>query len=131
MRVLKNLLGDGSKIHAGEIQVSDLLNLMESVIVEEGSNDDGDYIRFGSGRQICWKEYDLTGYNLSNPKDVIFPKEFVAPPTVSHYIYRRVFDTPGVMTSRIGQPAPFSFKHAHQLQAVTAVSGGYIAVGRW
>lgn len=59
MRVLKNLLGDGSKIHAGEIQVSKLLNLMDSVIVEEGSNDDGSYIRFGNGWQVCWKRASI------------------------------------------------------------------------
>lgn len=53
MRVLKNLLGDGSKIHAGEIQVSDLLNLMNSVIVEEGSNDDGQWIKLGNGAIIA------------------------------------------------------------------------------
>lgn len=57
MRVLKNLLGDGSKIHVGEIQVSDLLNLMDSVIIEEGSNDDGNYIRFGNGLILCWARY--------------------------------------------------------------------------
>ena len=126
-----------NEIFKGMDNASELINenFLNGSIVEHNLDEEnpvaGHYVRFGNRMQVCWKEYDLTGYNLDNPKEVFFPKEFALPPVVSHYIFRRVFDVPGNMTSRIGQPAPFSFKHAHQLQAITAVAGGYIAIGIW
>lgn len=111
--------------------ISKLREELDSLEHESGSNDDGGYIRFGNGWQVCWADYDLRGHNLSNPKNVNFPKPFIATPTVLHDIYRNAFDTPGIMTSRINPPTTNSIRHAHQLTDEAAVSGGYLAVGQY
>lgn len=46
-------MGDGSKIHAGEIAVAKGLLLDKSVIVDFGSNSNGSWIKFGEGTLIC------------------------------------------------------------------------------
>lgn len=79
MRVLKNLLGDGSKIHVDEVVMKQfgLMKLLsEAVIVEEGTNVNGDYIRFGNGWQICLCSVESTkthAIDISGP----FPASFV------------------------------------------------------
>lgn len=63
MKILKNLFGDNTKIHADEIIVgTSLLNrlLGASVIVESGTNANGSYVKYGDGTMICYarKIYD-------------------------------------------------------------------------
>lgn len=94
LRVFKNLFGDGSKIHADEIAVAPGLLLGGAVIVESGSNENGEYVRFGDGTQICWQRFyagtrtyvgEGTYANpyRSNTINWTFPKPFMSPPTLS------------------------------------------------
>lgn len=48
-------------------------------LIEQGSNSNGDYVRFADGTQICW-----TGFNMSsnNPSTWTFPAVFSATPSV-------------------------------------------------
>ena len=72
----------------------DVHGLANKVIVESGSNEDGEYIRFGDGTQICWQTFyagtrtyagDGTYANpyRSNTVNWTFPKPFISPPTLS------------------------------------------------
>lgn len=71
MRVLKNLLGDGSKIHS------------DSVFFEIGSNDDGAWMRF-AGIQLSWVA-GLPTSRVSSSRltsNWLYPKEYVSVPFV-------------------------------------------------
>lgn len=74
MRVLKNLFGDGSKIHADEIVVgTSLLSrlLGTSVIVESGSNENGTYVKFGNG--VCIAQHRIVVGSVSIPGNTYTP----------------------------------------------------------
>lgn len=53
MKVFKNLFGRGDKIHVDEIAVAPGLLLGGAVIVDEGSNANGEWTRWGNGWQMC------------------------------------------------------------------------------
>ena len=82
MKVLSNLMGNGSKIKYTEVAIqkdNNNMNIKEYVdgVVESGSNTNGNYIKFSNGIMICTKQitgsvtatiwagntyyYDLTG----------------------------------------------------------------------
>ena len=80
--------------HKAESASDDVHGLANKVIVESGSNEDGEYIRFGDGTQICWQTFyagtrtyagDGTYANpyRSNTVNWTFPKPFISPPTLS------------------------------------------------
>lgn len=57
MKVFKNLFGNGSKIHVDEIALKHGNTpklLSDAVIVDGGSNTNGEWVKFGTGLQICW-----------------------------------------------------------------------------
>ena len=68
MRVFKNLFGNGDKIHVNEIVYKDDSGtpklLSNGIIVESGSNENGEYIRFADGTQICWKVENIDSGSL-------------------------------------------------------------------
>lgn len=83
MKVHKNFLGTGGqdKIHVDEIAVAPGLLLGGAVIVESGSNADGEYVRFGDGLQICWRRYGTSvPAKTTVTYDWIFPKTFISAP---------------------------------------------------
>lgn len=86
MRVHKNFLGTSGqdKIHVDEIAVTPDLLLGGAVIVESGSNANGEYRRFGDGTQICWGIANISGEGWSGSGDkrwsalhtITLPKSF-------------------------------------------------------
>ena len=85
MKIWKNLFGRGDKIHADEIAVAPGLLLGGAVIVESGSNENGEYVRFGDGTQVCWHRVPVTelcevsagALYRTNSMTWTFPKPFV------------------------------------------------------
>lgn len=84
MKVFKNLFGKGDKIHVDEIAVTPDLLLGSAVIVESGSNEYGEYIRFGNGWQVCISIEYIVDINqvkgsiyCSNYPSISFPKTFI------------------------------------------------------
>lgn len=75
MKILKNLLGDQSKIDVDEILVRPNLLLGKSVIVETGSNSDGHYVKYGDGLQVCWGKFNHN-FDETRDKFPIFSKAF-------------------------------------------------------
>ena len=57
MKVFKNLFGNGSKIHAGEIVGKDAAGQVVGLdmgVAEVGQNANGSYVRWNNGLQMCW-----------------------------------------------------------------------------
>ncbi len=73
--------------HAAETAEDDVHGLAGKVIVESGSNENGYYVRWDDGTQICTREVtpDRTIKNTEQPFD--FAKSFIASPaaSASHY----------------------------------------------
>lgn len=95
MKIFKNLFGDNnSKIHVDEVAIKqgDKPTLLSAaVIVESGSNSNGDYLKFGDGTLICW-HVDTDLKTASDEKGGIyrtdsltwtFPVKFISPPNVT------------------------------------------------
>lgn len=66
MKVLSNLMGNGSKIKYTEVAVQrdgTNLNIKEYVdgVVESGSNANGSYVKYADGTMICTKTISGTG----------------------------------------------------------------------
>lgn len=59
MKVLKNLFGNNTKISAEDIVIKDSNNkariLDKSVIVDSGSNENGNWVKWADGTMICHK----------------------------------------------------------------------------
>ena len=60
MKVLSNLMGNGSKIKYTEVAIqrdNNNMNIKEYVdgVVESGSNENGNYIKYADGTMICYK----------------------------------------------------------------------------
>lgn len=83
-KIFKNLFGNGSKIHASEIAVAPGLLLPEAVIVESGNNENGEYVRWGNGLQMCWGSGTLSySTNFILNFRWTFPKPFISPPNAT------------------------------------------------
>lgn len=95
MKVLKNLFGNNTKISAEDIVIKDSNNkariLDKSVIVDSGSNENGNWVKWADGTMIVSQEYfdtkntyvtmgSLKRVGLKAPPD--FPQEFKEPPIV-------------------------------------------------
>lgn len=95
MKVLKNLFGNNTKISAEDIVIKDSNNkariLDKSVIVDSGSNENGNWVKWADGTMVVLQEYfdtktiyvtmgSLKRVGLKAPPD--FPQEFKEPPIV-------------------------------------------------
>lgn len=142
MKVHKNFLGTGGqdKIHVDEIAVAPGLLLGGAVIVESGSNSNGEYVRFGDGLQVCWISPIVLTYTGAHmlEKTWTFPKSFSKSPFCKPNAIdwapnqgSRGLDiiayAPSVSSARIVAHAiasgPFSSGDTWTVQAV--------AIGRW
>lgn len=143
-RVHKDLFGTGGqdKIHVDEIAVAPGLLLGGAVIVESGSNANGEYVRFGDGTQICWNVDLALTYAATHYLQVYwtFPKAFInspvcipaarkyAPVTNARGIDIICYEAPTTTRARIvahtsAAVAPFTGNDTWDVQAV--------AIGRW
>ena len=95
MKVLKNLFGNNTKISAEDIVIKDSNNkariLDKSVIVDSGSNENGNWVKWADGTMVVLQEYfdtktiyvtmgSLKRVGLKAPPD--FPQEFKEPQIV-------------------------------------------------
>lgn len=80
MKVFRNLFGDNSKIHVDEIAYKDLEGIARllgwGVIVEEGSNSDGKYVKWGNGWQVCTANV-VVDFSNNDIQSFPYPSEFI------------------------------------------------------
>lgn len=69
MKVLKNLFGNNTKISAEDIVIKDSNNkariLDKSVIVDSGSNENGNWVKWADGTMICTKKVGFVGLQFT------------------------------------------------------------------
>lgn len=94
MKVFKNLFGNGSKIHAGEIVGKDAAGQVVGLdmgVAEVGQNANGSYVRWNNGLQVCWANlgtlvfdnFESYGDMWRTPLDALefpYPKSFFERP---------------------------------------------------
>ena len=77
----------------GDADVQGNLTINGSQIIESGSNDNGDWIKYADGTMICTQKISLSGLSLNqkwgvlyyNVKDIPnYPQSFISPPTISY-----------------------------------------------
>lgn len=97
MKVLKNLFGNNTKISAEDIVIKDLNNkgklLNNCVIIDNGVNENGTYVKWGNGIMMCTKKISFTtkfnvawGVFYETPSTIpigFFAKPFVDIPILS------------------------------------------------
>lgn len=89
MKVHRNLCGNNGKIHANEIAVKPEMLLGSAIIVGSGSDNNGNWIRWGNGWQECTFR---TAQNSLTEITWEFPKPFSVAPDVQISPYRRAGD---------------------------------------
>lgn len=144
MKIWKNLFGRGDKIHADEIAVAPGLLLGGAVIVESGSNANGEYRRWGDGTQICWGETSFDTAMTSPPssalgntgnRNITMPIEFAEPPISKVFISGKT-ERANVFTMGANSPNTvdtirFRFASLLPESATMTYYVHYIAIGRW
>lgn len=141
MKVFKNLFGRGDKIHVDEIAVAPGLLLGGAVIVESGSNENGEYVRFGDGTQMCWHHVGnwpgsmpatATGSLYRSSADLVwtYPKPFVDEPYAdgSSSGYSWVNDAGGANRDNTES---YSFRVYRSAAATVNPHIRLWAIGRW
>jgi hypothetical protein len=117
-------------------------DVLSGLIVESGSNANGDYVRWGTGLQVCWATHDIPGYEstLSEQgltfyrylKIWIYPAEFLQPPTVTGNCRLGVGRTADTVV--LASAKPTTIEARFYLTNLNAFDSGYvtmIAIGRW
>lgn len=69
MKILKNLFGNNTKISADNIAINTDnggITLDNCVVIESGSNENGDWIKYNNGFMLCSKRVVKTNYELTN-----------------------------------------------------------------
>jgi len=145
MKVWKNLFRKGDKINASEIAVAPGLMLPGAVIVESGSNANGDYVRFGDGTQICFlanvsfESRINTGSGTyadpyrSNIFNWTYPVSFKSYPAISVVTINSLANTPMSTVIRQMSASAASLQGIAMSDVGTdeTVMATIIAIGRW
>ena len=71
------LLDSENKVPAERLRIVGAL--ADGAIIEQGSNANGDYVRFANGLQICMSTVSLTGLDVA-PDEAVFQKSQYTPP---------------------------------------------------
>ena len=69
--------------HAAETAEDDVHGLAGKVVVESGSNENGYYVRWDDGTQICWNTVTPDRSIQTTEQSFEFPKPFIASPAPS------------------------------------------------
>lgn len=141
MNILKNLLGNQSKIHVDEIAVVAGLLLGDAVIVESGSNANGDYVKLGNGWMICFQFKNVNiaiattegSARVSDVMNWIYPMSFMDRPVVLTGIHTSssipfTSITKNIGTSSVG--IQFMYIGSTPYSPFTNSSARF-AIGRW
>ncbi len=96
--VLRTLLLDSeNKVPADRLRIVGAI--ADGAIIEQGSNANGEYVRFANGLQICMSTIELTDIDIAEKQEVwcansyIAPAAFVETSYVS-IVYARVINSP-------------------------------------
>lgn len=129
-------LGNDLTEHENKTALDDVHGLLSGgfIIEESGNNDNGRYIRFSDGHQICWfveGSYTTVEGGETQNRDFVFPASFAENPTVVTTI-----DSTSFMTNtynRIAQRSLNSFRATIFNESVSNrnIIINYIATGRW
>ena len=145
MKILKNLFGNGTKIHSDNIEVGTSGNhrsLSDSVIVDSGSNSNGRYVKYADGTMICYHNMTMDDW-VSIPRGALystsskvwtFPVPFALTPTVTSQVNSMI---PNTWTS-LGAGGSNRFDTSVRVMG-TVIDGSaqyipsvsLIAIGRW
>lgn len=133
--------GDDAVMQAIVGAVSQSGGVPTGAIIEQGSNGNGEYVRFADGTQICWRRHlrapgVMAGGAFVSLGAYTFPAAFVASPVVaamydggwSVYIMASV---QGVTAAGLGAAYFTNVGTASRDTTGTSPTFHYIAVGRW
>lgn len=136
----ENLLGEYTYIYGGSIFTDEGT---AEIIVDQGSNENGHYIRYASGLQTCWNHIDSVSVSNSTHTEqgitfyrggpfIDFPKAFIETPAINYDgdldggSWRAVMNRAwSVRTDGFGA----QFMGLSPFSTVDRLS--YIAIGRW
>ena len=138
---LKKAVKDAGKYTDQEVSALEAL-FADSRIVEQGSNENGEYWRWENGLQVCFKGLVSSGTfasELENSYTWEYPASFASQPPYRNVVISRtdVSGEPSAMITSIGPAAvslrslraEFSVKNTSGTQQVIQTSG--LAMGRW
>lgn len=118
--------------------VSQSSGVPTGAIVEQGSNANGNYVRYADGTQICWRTATfnlalgtafLGGYRNTGSSLVYFAATFTAAPLVVYTDQN--LNSFGVGTSIINTTSSNTFFFSVSSQSAADRTVGCIAIGRW
>ena len=143
-KLSQGLRGQGDEIGAILPITRDKLvdDVLSGLIVESGSNANGDYVRWGTGLQVCWATHDIPGYeDTASTQGLTFyryvkrwtyPAEFLQPPAVTGNC--SLGGTRSADTAVLSGSKPTTIDARFYLTNLIAFDSGYvtmIAIGRW
>lgn len=107
-------------------------------VIEQGSNANGNFVRFADGTQICWQRV-VHNTAITDPHDwgfrsaghaVTYPAAFVAPPRLAiSAVELTALAASGASIAQTG--FDLVFLSAASITAATNRSADYLAIGRW
>jgi hypothetical protein len=141
-KLSQGLRGQGDEIGAILPITRDKLvdDVLSGLIVESGSNANGEYVRWGNGLQVCWGSVDIGPINIahtnayiSEPAKWYYPSLFSAHPSVSGIVMRKEglglsahISGDGVMATTF-----FKFYGTRSTSSSDDYTAYLLAVGRW
>ena len=146
-KLIQGLRGQGDEIGAILPITRDKLvdDVLSGLIVESGSNANGEYVRWGTGLQVCWATHDIPEYDSTMTvqgltfyryiKTWIHPAEFSDPPTVTANC--RLGGTRCAETAVLSGTRPNEIDTRFYLTNLVPFDSGtdnyvtMIAIGRW
>ena len=118
--------------------------LLDSLIVEMGSNANGEYVRWGNGLQVCFARFDTLGapyttavgplYARNEDYNWVFPSAFASPPRVIGLTERPFDNMRSFMTLTLVSSTSVTFRPILTVQVTGAMLTVYAhlcAIGRW
>ena len=116
-------------------------DVLAGMIVESGSNANGEYVRWGNGLQVCWGSVDIgpintyygTNVYISAPAWWHYPSLFSAHPSVSGVVMRKEGFGLAAHISGDGVMYPnyFLFYGTKNISSSSDFIAYLLAIGRW
>ena len=116
-------------------------DVLAGMIVESGSNANGEYVRWGNGLQVCWGSVDIGPINIaygtnvyrSTPGIWIYPALFSAHPSASGIVMLKEGSGLAAYISGDGVMATnrFTFYGTRGSSSSADYTAYLLAIGRW
>ena len=135
-------LETSSIVHKQGSQITPLDTYLDTII-ESGSNDNGEYVKFYDGTMICRAKKSFSNismiaygglYRCVSISFSDFPIAFIEPPYVSYSLIECNNNNSGALISQLYMPSVSSAGNVCIIKENnTAITGviGYVAVGKW